>query len=237
MKRKNFWSDKIKWQVPGEPSGGAPDPEPQTPPASAPAAEAIDVSFIPETFVKDGKPDIEAFKAHYADLTKAPDVPDAYDFALPDDFKLDGLPEGMTIDIDAADPVMAPLFEDLTGILKGIKAPAAVAQQVTGLLAKYEAAKFSQALAEQQTQMDALGPQATARIEAVTRALQSVLPADQVTALQGVTKSAAALQAVEKLLGPRTLASPNPSPKNAQTEGMTPSQRLAYANSMQAKTA
>jgi len=208
MKRKNFWSDKIKWQAPGEPSGGTPEP--------APVAEAIDVSFIPETFVKDGKPDIEAFKAHYADLTKAPDIPNAYDFALPDDFKLDGLPEGMTIDIDAKDPAMAPLFEDLTGILKGIKAPAAVAQQVTGLLAKYEAAKFSQALAEQQTQMEALGPQATARIEAVTRAMQSILPADQVTALQGVTKSAAALQAIEKLLGPRgmTPTPPPPAPRN-----------------------
>lgn len=213
MKRRDFWSNKIKWQAPGEPSGGvALDPQP----APAQEADAPDFSFIPETFIKDGKPDVDAFKAHYADLTKAPDVPDAYDFALPNDFKLDGLPEGMTIDIDAADPVMAPLFEDLTGILKGMNAPAAVAQQVTGLLAKYEAAKFSQALAEQQTQMEALGPQATARIEAVARAMQAVLPADQVAALQGVTKSASALQAIEKLLGPRGMTTPPapPAPRN-----------------------
>lgn len=238
MKPTNFWSNKIRWQAPGEPAAAPPAPEAApAAPAPAPVAEAIDTSFIPASFVKDGKPDVEAFKAHYEDLTKAPDIPDAYDFALPADLKLEGLPEGMTIEIDTKDPAMAPLFEDLTGILKAMKAPSAVAQQVTGLLAKYEAAKFSEALKVQQKEMDSLGPQATARIEAVTRAMQAALPEDQVAALQGVTKSAKALQAIEKLLGPRTLASPNPSPSRAHTEGMTPSQRLAYANAQQAKTA
>lgn len=221
MKPSDFWSNKVRWQAPGEPAAAPPAPEAApAAPEPAPVADAIDLSFVPADFVKDGKPDLEAFKAHYADLTKAPDLPDAYDYSLPADLKFEGLPEGMTIEIDTKDPVMAPLFEDLTGILKGMKAPAAAAQQVTGLLAKYEAAKLSQAFADQQKEMDALGPQATARIEAVTRAMQVALPADQVAALQGVTKSAAALQAMEKLLGPRALLSPTPNPATTPEDAL-----------------
>lgn len=210
-------------QAASESSPAAPvaAPPPEAAPAAAapaPAAEAIDLSFVPEAFVKDGKPDLEAFKAHYADLSKAPEIPEAYEYAIPADLKFDGLPEGMIIAIDAKDPVMAPLFEDLTGILKGMKAPAESAQQITGLLAKYEAAKFTQALAVQQAEMDTLGPQATARIEAVTRTMETLLSADQVKALQGATKSAHALQALEKLLGPRGLTPPTPIPQQNEPD-------------------
>lgn len=217
MKPANFWKDKIRWQAQGE---GPAAPIPDVIPDPAPAAEAVDTSFIPEAFVKDGKPDLEAFKAHYADLTKAPDVPDAYDFTLPADLKFDGLPEGMVIDIDTKDAAMAPLFESLTSVLKEMKAPAGAAQKVSGLLAQYEAVKFSQALKAQEAELASLGPQGVARIEAVTRAMQAALPADLATALQGVTKSAKALQAIETLLGPRGLASPSPLPTGGQQDAL-----------------
>lgn len=204
MKPTNFWTDKIRWQVPGEPSGGAP--------ADPPADAAPDYSWIPADYQVDGKPDFAKFSEHYKDLTRAPEVPEAYDFAPPADLKFDGLPEGFKIEIDAKDPTMAPLFDELGAMLKGMNAPADAGQKVSGLLAKYEAAKYAEAVAAQTKEMESLGPQATARIEAVQRAMEAALPADQVAALKGVTMSAKALMAIEKLLSPRSLASPPPSP-------------------------
>lgn len=233
MRLRKSWSNKLCRQAPGEPAGGA--VEPAVEPAAAPvAAAAPDYSFLPEAFIKDGAPDIEGFKAHYAELSKPvekAELPEAYDFTVSPDLKFDGLPEGMTIGIDAKDPAFAPLFDQLSGVLKELGAPADAGGKVASLLAQYEATKFGQSLKVQQAEMDTLGATAPARIEAVTRALQANLPADQVEAIQSFTKSAKALQALEKLLGPRSLTAPAQLANNAATEGMTPSQRLAYANS------
>lgn len=214
MKPSNFWSEKIRWQAAGEGQPAADQaPTPDAP--AAPAADAPDYSFLPADFIVDGKPDTARFAEHYAELTKAPEVPEAYEFAVPKDLKFEGLPEGMAIEIDPKDPVMAPLFGELSDFLKGVKAPAAAAAAVSGMLAKYEATKLAQAFKEQEAELASLGPQAAARIANVTRLMEASLPAEQVKALQGVTRSGLALQALEKLLTPRGLQSPAPSPGEA----------------------
>ncbi len=245
-----FWND-LRRNAPGEPGGGNPAPapspvvggDPATPPAPATAAGA-DFSFIPADFHVDGKPDIGKFTAHYQDLVAADaqrqqalaDVPEdgVYDFALPADLKFEGLelPDGFTIELAKDDPTLKPLFDELGGVLKEFGLPRAAAGKFAALVAKYDAVRYSQAFASVKAELAGLGTptQQQARIGAVQRKLETMLPPDQVEALKGLSQSAKAVMALEQILSPSSPSTPTPQPTNPNIEGMTPYQRLQQAN-------
>jgi hypothetical protein len=219
MNMKNWLSkNKVRWEAPGEtPSGGLP-PQSDPPPSGdpAPQIEGPDLSFIPENFHVDGKPDLEKFKEHYGKLVEPSVAPEKYDYLIPEDLNYQelGLPEGMKMNFDLEDPAMQPILGELSAALKEIGAPAEMGGKIGGLLAKYEASKLGAQIAAQVKEFEQLGTkeQANERISAVVRAMEAKLPADQVEALQGVTKSAKAMMAMEKLLGPRHSTTPTEEP-------------------------
>lgn len=215
MKRTDFWQ-KVARQAP-DPSPGAGVPEPVAP------QPGPDLSFIPADFVKDGKPDLSAFASHYQQVSEKAaayverQVPEAYEFALPEGFSYGDLPlpEGYTVALDTENEAFKPLFSEMSEVLKGIEAPAEAAGKLMGLLAKYEAAKESREHQAWQADVQALGgpEKVKQRAEAIQRQLQNVLPEDQAKALfTGTRISAAGFKALETLLAPRGLQSPTPQP-------------------------
>lgn len=220
MNMRNWLNGKITWNAPTDPAPGGAEPVvPATTPEPEATPSAPDLSFVPEAFHKDGQPDIEAFKAHYAELTAPKEIPDAYEYVIPEGLDL-GLPEGMELALTLDDPTVKPLLSELDATLKEIGAPKEVGAKIGGLLARYEATKLNALMQEQVKEFEQLGTaeQANARIANVIRAMEASLPADQVSALQGVTKSAKALMAMEKLLGPKNLQPPNPAPKSVEDD-------------------
>lgn len=223
MNMRNWQNtNKVRWEAPGDPApGGDPAPQNDPPPGSdpVPQVEGPDLSFIPEAFHVDGKPDLEKFKEHYGKLREPAVAPENYEYLVPEDLNFQdlGLPEGMTIKFDLEDPAMQPVLGELSTVLKEIGAPAEMGGKIGGLLAKYEASKLGAQIAAQKKEFEQLGTpeQANERISAVVRAMESRLPADQVEALQGVTKSAKAMMALEKLLGPRNSTTPTEEPKSS----------------------
>lgn len=223
MNMRNWSSrSRLLWEAPGDPApGGTPASDP--PPDPAPQAEAVDLSFIPETFHVDGKPDLDKFKEHYGKLVEPSVAPDSYEYVVPADmdFTSLGVPEGITLDFDLQDPAMQPLLGELTETLKGIGAPAEMGGKIGGLLAKYEASKLGAAMEAQKQEFAKLGTpdQANQRIAAVVRAMETRLSAEEAQALQGATRSAPAMMALEKLLGPRNSTTPTPTPEEQADDG------------------
>lgn len=222
MKLNDFWSKAAREAA--DVSGGA-SPEPPASPAPD-AAPAVDLSFIPEDFHVDGKPDTAKFAEHYQQLSakakEEPTVPDTYDFALPADLKFDGLPEGVEVEIDTKSEEFAPLFGELGETLKAMKAPADMAPKMLGLLAKYKATEIANQIKAGQRELATLGEPTvvSARVETVTRALQSALPAEEASALMGSVKSAAGIKALEKLLSPKGMQTPitTPAPRDPDAD-------------------
>lgn len=231
MKQTKSWQKEPLWQV-SEPSGGTAEPAVDEPAAAAePAAEpaAPDTSFLPEGVLKDGAVDFTALKTHLDGLAPKGVAPEAYDFTLPADFKVEGLPEGTTLELDLANPKYAPLLAEVSDALKGIAAPPEVAQKLAGALAKYEAMHILEAkAAEDKKHADleaviaeetkSLGPNATERIGTLNRLIESKLPEAQATALKGMTQNAAAVQALETLFSGASFTPPSPTPKTAQDD-------------------
>jgi hypothetical protein len=221
MNLTNYWNGKLAREMPDAGSGGEPVPAPTPDPAPGP-----DLSFVPADFHVDGKPDLTKFTEHYQSLVandakakeRAALVPEdaAYDMALPDDLKFDGLdlPEGFKVALTLDDPAFQPIAADLKAFLKETGAPKDAGKTVAALIARYEAAKFSKSFSAMKEDAKILGTpaQAQARVETVSRALQGRLPAEQAAALQSMTGNARALQALEALLSPQGLASPTPTP-------------------------
>lgn len=210
------WNKKPLWQAAGE---GDPSPVPE------PAPVETDLSFIPETFVKDGKPDLDGFKAHYAEVVdkagKVKEAPEAYEFALPADLKFDGLdlPEGFKVDLD--NEAYAPLFTEFGDFLKGIGAPKEAAGQALGLVAKYEAMKEAANYATFKADVAALGGEAKfiERFNTIKRAAESRLPADQVESLlSGGRISANGFKAIETLLSAPSLTAPAAIPQEKPSD-------------------
>lgn len=231
MKLNNFLRDKRTMQAGGEaPAGAAVATEAPDAPAQEQAA-APDFSFIPEDFREGGNLNLEKFKAHYEGLAPKAEVPDAYDFTVPADLKIEGIPEGMSFAVDPA--ANEPLFAELNATLKELGAPKEAGSKIGALLAKYEAGKFAAQVAEQRAEFATLGTEAvaTARLETVQRVLETSLPAEEAAALMGITKSAKALIGLEKLIGGKGLTSPTPLPSTAANEALTPLERLKLANS------
>lgn len=208
MKLNRSWQKEPLWEASGE---GAPSPDAAVTP-EPPAGP--DLSFVPETFHVDGKPDLGKFAEHYGALTAAEaaraeaakSIPEAYEFALPTDLKFEGmdLPEGFTFEMKPDDPVFQPLLAELGGMLKEMGAPADAAPKAAAMIAKYEAAKYSKDYAAAKAEMAILGTpaQAEARLSTVQRLLDARLPKDQAEAVRGLATSAKALMAIETLLHP-----------------------------------
>ena len=237
-------------QMPGEGSPAA-TPAPEPAPASAPVA-GPDLSFIPADFHTDGQPDLSKFSTHYQDLVAADaqrremlaDVPadGKYEFALPQDFAFDGiegLPEGFTVELTPDDPDLQPLYAGLGEVLKEIGAPKAAAGKFAGLIAKYEATQYARAAKAMQAEMAKLGNEAqqNSRFAAVERGLATVMPAEEAKAVMGIVRSANALRGLERLLTPRTMNNPTPTPpnNNAALEAMPPFERLKHINAQAGK--
>lgn len=233
MKLNNFFNDKLMRAPDGSPAPAAPEPA---------APEPADYSFLPGDYLKDGKPDIEGFTAHYQDIVardaqtaeRLAQVPEAYEFKTTEDLKFDGLdlPEGFSVSL-SDDPAMQPLFEEMGALLKDLGAPAETSGKAANLIAKYEAIKYSQIHAAQKAELSSLGTpaQQQARFAAIERSLQSKLPATQVDALKAATTTAEGIKALEALLRPVGHQSPAPQPNTPDTEGMSAYDRLKLANS------
>ena len=223
MNLTNYWDRKVTRQVAGAEQGSTPAPAPE----SAPVPEAApDLTFIPQDFYADGKPDFAKFTEHYqglvaADATakeRAALIPEdaAYDISLPDDMKFEGLdlPEGFKVDLALDDPSFQPIAADLKAFLKDAGAPKDAGKTVATLIARYEAAKYSKGFAQLKEDAKLLGTpaQAQARTEVVGRALLARLPEDQANAVRSMTGNAKALMALETLLSPKGLGNPTPAP-------------------------
>lgn len=204
------------------------DPAASSPAGTAPAQVSPDLSWAGADFLDNGSLKADDFRSHVETLRAekaARDealakVPEAYEFTLPADIDL-GLPEGVDYKIDRADPVMAPFFDELGGLLKEVGAPAEAASKVTGLLARYEATKIKVAHEEANREYEALGATdaaRTQRIENVQRALEGRLPEPQAKALKGMAYSKDAVMALEALLSPGGVRGPVPTPQTAEID-------------------
>jgi hypothetical protein len=240
---RNFFNDKMMREAPD-----ALSPAAAAQVAPEPAA-GPDLSFVPTDYHTDGNPDLVKFGAHYQDLVAQDaqrresmvDVPEdgAYNFALPDDLKFDGIdvPADFKVDLDTEG--MKPLYDELGAMLKELNAPQAAAGKVAGMIATYEAMKEARAMSEWTADMKTLGSEAqiSARFGAVQRKLETMLPAADAKALlsRGMI-SAKGIQALEKLVGPKGMNSPVAQPNNnAELEGMSAFDRLKFINAKNAK--
>ncbi len=232
MNMSNFFWQRLARNAADAP-GGTPSPAPVEP-----ALDAPDLSFIPADFVVDGKPDTSRFASHYQELVAAqrPAPPDTYDFAMPADLKFEGVPEDFAINLTPEDPAFQPIYADLGAFLKEIGAPAEAGSKLAGFIGRYEAAKYAKGLAALQEEAKILGTpqQAETRVAAVLRKLETMLPADHVDALRGISTSAKAVLALEKLVGPKDMAAAPAMPPGAG-ENLTPYQRLQRANAQSAR--
>lgn len=242
MKRNNILNDKRTYQASSEGNpGGAPAP---VEPVVAPVVpEAPDLSFIPESYHVEGKPDLAAFKAGYDELAafKAqrdevlagiPENADGYDLTIPDtiDFGDLELPEGFKFEL-SDDPAVAPLLGEMRAMLHKHSLPKEAAGELLGLMAKYQAIDAAKGMAAWKAGRADLGANAQSRIDNVARMLDSKLPAPMAAALKGMADNSNAFKALEKLLSPVGLQAPAPQPTGVDTEKLTPTQRLNLANS------
>lgn len=228
-----FWMKTPLWDAPneGEPGGTVDPAEP-------------DFSFVPEQFRADGNLDWGGFRTHYDDVIAEKairdeamaDVPEdgKYEWALPDklDFGELELPEDFAVNLRTDDPAFAPLFEELGGIFHKHNMPKGAAGEVLGVLAKYRATEYSQAVAASNAEMQALGTAAQSRISNIGRMLDSRLPADEAAALKAATTTANGVRALERLFKPRGPIT-TPSQPQGMNENMSPLERLRAANEAQ----
>lgn len=235
MNPSNWLKDKRTHQAPADPVGTTPAAE--SAPAETPAVADAgpDLSFIPADFHVDGKPDVGKFMENYKTLAEAaasrPEVPEAYEFAVPADLKLDipGLPEGFKVALDTESETMKPLFGELGGVLKEIGAPKEAAGKLMGVLAKYEASRVAAGEAAIKADLAKLGDPArvAARQSTLARALETKLPKDEADVLKEmISFSGGAMRALERLL-----TTPTTTPAAAPvTPSIEDDLRAYYAN-------
>jgi len=239
MNMSNFLNDKRTLDAADEGNPGGDD-------AAAAAAVALpagpDLSFIPESYHVEGKPDLAAFKAGYDELVSfkaqrdeavagIPESADGYEMTIPEtiDFGDLELPEGFKFEL-SDDPAVAPLLGEMRSMLHKHSLPKEAAGEFLGLMAKYQAIETAKGLAAYKAGRAELGASAQSRIDNVSRLLDAKLPANLSTALKGAATSADGVKALEKLLSPVGLQAPASQPSGVDTEKMTPTQRLEYAN-------
>ena len=221
--------------APEVPAAGAAPAVPETP-----AAPAVDNTWAPESFLKDGVLDTGAFRASYDELAslkaqadeRAAAVPadGAYELRTPEGFTL---PEGvelpknadgsdMALEFDQKDPDIPSLKQ--LGIDLGLDQSGM--DKILGLWATREARAISEANKVAVEQKRALGPDADSRISHVKRNLEGRLPAAQAAALADGIASADGLRAVEALLMTGQ-ASATTAPGTHDMSNMTPREKIA----------
>lgn len=212
-------------------TGGAPAGDPPAP-AAGNEPPSTDFSWVPEEYRGgDDGPDFAAFSSHYNEviaqraiaeeaLSNVPADGAGYELAIPEnlDFGELDLPEGFEVQLSTDDPVVAPMFEELGGLLHKHNIPKDAAGEFMGLLARYEAAKFSGLYSQGQAELQQLGNGHASRIANVKHILESQLPSEMAEALMGATVTANGVKALEKLLATRSMASPTPTPPEAKEE-------------------
>lgn len=231
--------------APVEPAQPAAEPAPaNNPPPSQPGP---DFSWLPATFVKDGQPDLDAFRQSYEELASykaqrdeaAAGIPasaDEYVLAIPENLSFGELelPEGFAFKL-SEDERVQPLLAEMRSVLHKHQLPNEAAGDLLGLMARYEAIHVADHYKAQRAEAEALGPQAQQRIATINRALEAKLPADQVEAIKAATTTANGVRALEKLLTATPISTGPSTPAGPDIENMTPAQRLEYANAQQAR--
>ncbi len=190
----------------------------------------------------DGTWDTDGYKAHVdglaafkaqADEAKAglPEGPEGYEFGLPEDF---ALPEGFNaealshvddngnkVEFDAASMINAddPDIPALQGILhdlaQGNLSHTDGMKKLAGMVVNRELRGVMEARAEAAKQIEALGPQAKARIDTMTRTLNASLPKEQADAMADAMTSADVLRGLETLMKKAgSTTTPAPQSKN-----------------------
>lgn len=241
--------------APGEPSGvgAAPAATPETAaapaataptpdPAPAPAAEvaAPDLSWLPEGYKTEAGYDVDRFRTDYEDMLAAqavlseqgpvaPESPDAYDLSVPEDLDFGDIkaPDGFEFAIDPENPLVGQLKE----FMHQHKMPAEAAKGMVQMLARYEASKASEFVQHREQQMQALGPQGTARLGRIQRTLETRLsnPAQRTALLQSIT-SADAVRGLEALIGGASAVQPPSAPaSSASLAGLSGYEKLKAA--------
>lgn len=241
MKPSNFLTDKRTYQVAVEGNGGAAPVVPDAP-------QAPDLSFIPESYHVEGKPDVAAFKAGYDELVSfkaqrdealagIPKTADEYELTAPEtiDFGDLELPEGYKFEL-SDDPAIQPVLGELRGILHKHGLPKEAASELLGLLGKYQAIGDAKNLASWKAGRAELGAASQSRIDNVSRLLDARLPAQMATDLKDSLGTGGAIKALEKLLSPTGMTPPPPQPGGVDTEKMTPTERLNFANQQMPQT-
>lgn len=240
--------------------GGAPPADPGNPGAVAPGTEppaaaspqvtepaAPDYSWVPEQFMKDGKPDTAALRADWDAMTadkarlSERDIPtDAagYELSLPEDLTFEGMPEGFKFEI-SQDEAVKPLLDEMRSVLHKHQLPQEAASEFLGLMAKYQAYELASTATQNEarytTEMAALGANANTRVSEVIRLLDAKLPKEQADGLKAAATSANGVRALEALLSPSRVPSTPASPAGPDTANMTPRQKIDYANQQQAQ--
>ena len=225
----------------GEDEGGGggtpPADPPNDPPADPPAAP--DYSWMPEAFRPEGAdPDTQGFLNSYNDAQAQlaalaegrPETADGYKITVPEniDYGENAPPEWFNFEIDAENPLVG----ELQNWMHQHAIPAAATEGLVTLLAKLEAGKATQFQATADQEMQALGPQGQARIDRVTRSLQTrIADKGQRDALIGSLTSADAYRALETLLSasPGTRSVPKTPRPGAVDPNASPRERLIAA--------
>lgn len=197
------------------------------------------MSFVPEAYSKDGVVDGAAFRAGYDDLAafkaqheermaSVPESAEGYDFAMPDelDFGDLNLPEGFTVESLAEDEAMKPLLNQFATMMHEAGLPSDFAKATMGMLAQYEATKYSQMYTGLQQEFAKIS-NADQRLGTVKTVLEKRLGNDLAASL--APNTAAQLQALEKILSPGGPLTTPPEPGGQDDESLTPYERLKRA--------
>jgi TorA maturation chaperone TorD len=211
----------------------------------AQAPVAPDYSFLPEEVRGEDGLNAEAFREHYEALAaenaqfkdSLANVPEdgKYEFAVPEDIdfgELD-LPEGFAFDLQPDDEQFAPLFGELSDLMKQHNMPAEASKQMMGMLAKMEAIKASSYHTTAKAEYERLGAsesQRNARISQARRAIEAKLPAEQAKALMAAATTYDGVRALETLFRPSGPGTVTPHKTTVDLEKMPASQRLKYIN-------
>ena len=212
-------------EQPGEPSGVNPGDPPPTDPPPAP-----DFSWVPENFKTDDGHDFEGFRSSYDEmasikeqhderLAQIPESAEAYEFAVPEDIDLSEfkLPEDFNVKTLFEDEGFKPLFSEFGAILHKVGAPADASKQMMGLVAKYEATKYAQAMATGQAELAKI-ENGEERITNLHRALEKRLPEAEAAALSWKIVDADTLRAFEKLISPSKFPVPPADPPESKED-------------------
>ena len=222
------------FRKPDDETGSAPPAD-----AADAAEQGPDLSFIPSDYRDGDNIDTAKFGQHYLDSIAAlsqheerlQGVPDAYEFAMPEELDLSDIP--LPKDYDHGLKADDPAFEQLGAWLKENNVPQAAVPGLMGLVAKWRAAEYSKTWApihEEYTQI----ANAEQRIQRVEKLLGNRVDGDEAKGLMMAVGTAAGLRALEKLLGNNQHTAPTTRvPQNSVQVTGTARQRHAQLVEMQ----